>query len=289
MPAVSVVGLYNPTGSFTLGQGHTDGVELNGILGHRFNYSLGWVASSAASGLKAPDAEDAYVHIGLKSGGVALDGEGRYGPNVPDPKKPWAEKSITFDAFAYHGMSVLDNGTGVATATGAATPLPQRDGFNAIGGSIRGQYDSLVITTGGQLEAHQKPYQGSAATPAAAGPPPTPATPGNPDFTSSTAVLGYGEIDYVIFPWLVPGVRAEYTRMTVESSNPASLLRVIPGVALLARPNIKVVITGDIERAYGMPVTGSWGPAGGNIVAPGPGVMSKFEAEQINAGVFLAF
>ncbi len=95
MSAAVVGGLYNPSASFTLGQGHTDGVELNGIVGHRFDYAVGWVASSTASGLSLPNAEDLYAHIGVKSGGVALDGEGKYGPNVPDPRKPWAEKSIT--------------------------------------------------------------------------------------------------------------------------------------------------------------------------------------------------
>jgi len=109
MPGVSVIGLYNSStsvnsvGSFTLGQGHTDGMELNGIIKHRFDYALGWVASSNAIGLNALNAEDVYAHVGIKSGGVALDGEGKYGSNVPDAAKPWAEKAITLDAFGYHG------------------------------------------------------------------------------------------------------------------------------------------------------------------------------------------
>ena len=80
---------------------------------------LGWVASSNAPGLTLPNAEDVYAHIGMKSGGVALDGEGKYGPNVPDPRKPWAEKAITLDLFAYHGMQRLDNGTGTRRRRGA--------------------------------------------------------------------------------------------------------------------------------------------------------------------------
>lgn len=285
MPAVSVVGLYNPSGSFTLGQGHNDGAELNGIVGHRFGWSLGWVASSSASGLSMPNAEDVYAHIGVKSGGVALDGEGKYGPNVPDPDKPWAERSITLDAFAYHGMNVLDNGTGAVAGITPATPFPQRDRFDAVGATVHAQLDSAILTYGGQLERHLRPYPGSAATANPSGDP----IPGAPDYTSGRAFVTYGELDYVLFPWFVPAVRAEYTRTTVESSNPASLLRVMPGVAMLVRPNIKVVVTGDFEKAYGLPATGSWGPAGGAIVAPGPGVGSKFEAEQIITTVAVAF
>jgi hypothetical protein len=118
---------------------------------------------------------------------------------------------------------------------------------------------------------------------------------GTPDYTSATAIVAYGEVNYVVWPWFVPGVRAEYTRTTLEassnaaSSTAASLLRLIPGVAMLARPNIKVVLTGDIERAYGLPAVGSWTPAGGLAVPPGAGQPSKFEAEQINTTVAVAY
>ncbi len=281
---ISVVGLYNSSGSFALGQGHTDGAELNGILMHRIGYSLGWVASSAASGLSAPNAEDVYAHIGVKSGGVALDGEGKYGPNVPDPAKPWAEKAITVDAFAYHGLSVLDNGTG--TATGAPTsPLAQRDRVDAIGTSVRAQYESLTLDSGFQFERHGRPYVGTPATALPAGGP----LPGVPDYTDAKAIVQWNELSYVVFPWLVPAVRTEYTRATYESSNPVSLLRVIPGVAMLVRPNIRVILATDIERAYGVPVSGSWGAAGGAVVAPGAGQSSKFEAEQVTATVSAAY
>jgi hypothetical protein len=298
VPAVSVAGLYNPSASFTLGQGHTDGVELNGIAGHRFGYALGWVASGAATGLQLPNAEDAYVHVGVKSGGVALDGEGKYGPNVSDPRKPWAEKSITLDLFAYHGIARLDNGTGIVPG-GAASPVLQNDRFNAFGGVVRGQYDSLLVTAGVQLERHDAPYQGTPATANAAGSP----FPGAPSYANATGVVSYEEIDYVVWPWLVPGVRVEYTRLTLDASAPgvdprnggaASLTRVIPGVAMLVRPNIRVVLTGDFETAYGLPPAGSWGPAGGQLVANkfdsnGKYAPNAFEAEQINATVNVAY
>jgi hypothetical protein len=285
LPGVSVIGLYNPSGSFTLGQGHTDGIELNGTLIHRFGWALGWVASSNAAGLKALNAEDAYVHVGIKSGGVALDGEGKYGSNVPDPAKPWAEKAITLDAFAYHGLNVLDNGTGTV-AGGATVLVPQRDTFNAAGATVRAQYDSIVLDGGGQFEAHSRPYVGTSATAGQGG-----ATlPGVPDYTNAQGVVAWGELDYVIWPWLVPGVRAEYTVGTVEGGGPSfSLLRVIPGIAMLVRPDVRVIVTGDLETAKGAPVAGSWGAAGGATVAPSSGQQSSFQAETITATANVAF
>lgn len=294
-PAVSVAGLYNPSGSFTLGQGHTDGVEINGIAAHRFDYAIGWVASSAATGLKMPNAEDVYAHIGVKSGGVALDGEGKYGPNVPDPRKPWAEKSITLDVFAYHGLTRLDNGTGIAPTT----PILQNDRFNAVGAVVHAQYGSLLDTAGIQLESHSRPYQGTAATPNTNGSP----LPGAPNFANATAIVLYDEINYVVWPWLVPGVRFEYTRLSLDTSAPnldprnghfGSLARVIPGVAMLVRPNIRVALIADFETAYGLPPAASWGAAGGLLVpnkydSAGKYEQNAFEAEQITATLNVAY
>jgi hypothetical protein len=281
MPAVSAAGLYNPSASFTLGHGHTDGVELNGIIGHRFDYALGWVASSSGVSGSVPNAEDVYAHVGIKSGGVALDGEGKYGPNVPDPTKPWAEKAITLDLFAYHGLTRMDNGTGVAV-NGTPTPTGQDDRFNAAGVVAHGQWDSLVVMAGAQVERHDRPYLGSAATTLG-----TSAVPGVPDLTNATAIMQYDEIEYIVWPWFVPGVRVEYTQATVENGADAQLLRVVPGIAMLVRPNIKFTLTGDLEWGKNLPPVGDWSTSGAGVVSTATG--SKFEAEQINGTFGVAF
>jgi hypothetical protein len=283
MPAVSVAGLYNPSAGFTLGQGHTDGVELNGIAAHRFNYALGWVASSAAGGLSTPNAEDVYAHLGVKSGGVALDGEGKYGPNVPDPRKPWAEKAITFDLFAYHGLTRMDNGTGVAPGPGVAAPAVQQDDrFNAAGAVLHAQWDSALLTAGVQIERHDSPYPGTAGTLAG-----TTSFNGVPSFQNATAVMQYAEFDYIVWPWFVPGVRSEFTDAQVAGAADAQLLRLVPGIAMLARPNLKVLLTGDLEWGKNLPAIGTWSTSGAGVVNSAS--TTKFEAEQINATVAVAF
>jgi hypothetical protein len=282
MPGVSVGGLYNPTAGFTLGHGHTDGVEANGIVAHRFGYSLGWIGSTAASGLSAPNSEDVYAHLGVKLGGMSLDGEGTGGDAPADAQKPWNETAITFDVFGYHGLSRLDNGTGIV-AGGSAAAVRQDDRISALGGLIHAQLGSLVLMVGVNAEHHDRPYPGSAATANPSGG----VFNGVPDFTSATAVVQYDELDYIVWPWFVPGVRAEYTHASVEGGSDAQLLRIIPGIAMLARPNIKVILSGDLEWATNLPTVGNWGPASG-LVAPSTG-QSKFEAEQITATVGVAF
>ncbi len=71
-----------------------------------------------------------------------------------------------------------------------------------------------------------------------------------------------------------------------RGSSDAQLLRVIPGIAMLARPNIKVVVTGDLEWGKNLPTVGSWAPAGGFVA---PTTDAKFEAEQIGVVAAVAF
>jgi hypothetical protein len=168
---------------------------------------------------------------------------------------------------------------------GTAVGVPQKDSFNAAGTTIRAQYDSLQLDAGAQYESHSRPYAGTPATANPSGAP----IPGVPDTTTAKGVVTWGELDYVIWPWFVPGVRAEYTRGTVEASNPIGLLRVIPGIAMLVRPDVRVILTGDFETAYGAPVAGSWAPAGGLSASPAPGQATRFQAETLTATAAVAF
>ena len=214
--------------------------------------------------------------------------------SVPDPAKPWAEKSITLDAFGYHGVNVFDNGTGATTGGitaggvnvgGTTAVVLQRDSFDVAGLTLRAQYDSLVFNAGGQYEWHSHPYAGTPGMSGAT----TPAGAGVPNGTSSKGFVSWGELDYVIWPWFVPGVRTEYTLGSVDGASSFSLLRVIPGIAMLVRPDVRVILTGDFETATGIPPAGTWSPAGGATVPLASGQQTTFQAETITATAALAF
>lgn len=298
LPGISIAGLYNSGAGPVIGPtSHTDGVEVNGIVGHRVDYALGWIVSTAGTGLTLPDAQDFYAHVGAKIGGMALDGEGPCGAIVPNPMKPWEETSLTLDLYGYSGLTLFDNG--IAANTAAPAPLvPQNNHFAALGGAARLYLHSLEVSAGMQGEHHSQPYMGA---PGMAGPPPT---VGAPDGASASGLMTWGEVDYVVFPWLVPGLRAEYTRIDINgvspsidprSGNYASLARFIPGVATLIRPNIKVVLTGDFETAYGLPPAGSWAAAGGMLTpnrfsgTTGKYTQNSIEAEQVAISAAIAF
>jgi hypothetical protein len=278
LPLVSVAGLFNPNVAPLFGAAPADGVELNGIALHSISYSAGWVASTAQTGLPTPNSEDFYFHVGAKFGGMSLDGEGSRGMAVANPERPWSETSLTLDTFGYRGVIVADNNINYPMMT------PQRSAVNAIGHALRIHLNSLMLNGVFQYQSHHRPYPGSLPTPASL--PDQPNTlPGAPDNSKGRGVVASAELAYVLFPWLVPAVRAEYTWLSSKWGK-GSFMRIIPGVAALLRPNIRLYVFADIERAYDLPptsptYTGSWVSAGGNV-APESG-KTKTSFEQIGA------
>ena len=286
LPATSLGMLYNdsaPEDPLAMAFGHPVGIELNGVVAHYVDYSLGWMASGVAEDMDftTPNSQDAYAHIGFKLCGMTLDGEGRCGAQIADPKKPWSETSVTLDVFGYHGLSRLDANTDLAG------PNPKDDKFNVVGGDVNIQLGSLGLISGVEYEHHSNPYAGDPGDPGdPTAVPPIPATPPTDVTDSADGIMQFNELSYVVFPWLVPAVRTEYTRINTNQGGHPSLLRIMPTVAMLINPNLKVNVEGDIEHTQGASTpSGDWGGAGG-MIPPG---QNKTEAEQILLNAAWAF
>ena len=284
-PLVSAAGLFNGNQSLILGQGPSNGVELNGIAWHRMGYSLGWLASTTQAGLKAPNAQDFYARLGTKLGGMSLDGEGGPKETAQDVVRPWAETAITLDVFAYRGMTVVDNFTNAPQLT------PQENEVRAVGMAARAQLGSLSANVILQHQYHHSPYAGTDPRPASYPDQPV-ALPGVPDRKSGKAAIGAGELAYVVYPWLVPAVRVEHTRLDSNWGS-ANFTRFMPGVSLLLRSNIRLYVYADMQRAARLPpqapaYPGSWAAAGGTAVPPTV-VGRKSSVEAIVAKMAWAF
>jgi hypothetical protein len=234
--------------SFSIGSNY-NGVELNGVLGGRMDYSIGL---NAGANVDLRPTESFYGHVGYKVGGMRLDGEGG-GP--ADPARPWAETALTVDAFAYRSNSRF--------TTSAA--LPQQDPSTTLGLGLRGQVGALELNSGVYTEDHRHAQA---------------------DGTGARVNAQYNELSYVVFPWLVPAMRVEYLQLRPEGGDLAYDLRVIPGAAVLLRPNLKLVVAGQLEKASLAP-PGGWGPSGG-LAAPTTGV-TPVEIESVTIGFFTTF
>lgn len=246
---------------------HFNGVEVSGVLGGRFDYSVGL---NAGSSFDTRPSENFYGHVGAKLGGLALDGEGASG--IKDAMRPWEERAITFDAWAYRSV----NSANFTVTTPDDTIL--LDTATVLGGSLRAQFDSLEFTGGAYVESHNR------VTPDSSG-----ATPG----FGGSLLQAYGELSYIVQPWLVPALRLESTTVSSDVPGTDSIhnLRITPGIAAAVRPNIKLVLTATLESSSGTPPGGSWEAVGGTA-KPGPDSTSTsvgLELENVQLFAAMAF
>lgn len=249
---LSVTALYGATSdSWNVGNGY-NGVELAGTVQGLFDYSLG---ANAGSNVDVRSVGDYYAHIGYKLGGVRLDAE--KGSAVPDAKKPWAETALTFDAFYYRSSSRFN----------ALDASVWDDVASTFGGAIRAQWNSLELDVGAYQERHDHAQASGGAV---------------------RGLAGFGEVSYVLYPWLVPALRVEYLKLSPTGGPAVTDLRIIGGVAALIRPNLKLTLAAQVEKANGAP-PGGWAPASGMAM---PATLTGSvgpELEAVTLGLAFAF
>lgn len=235
--------------------------EVNGVVNGVVDYSAG-VTNGANSELRTPT--NVYLHLGTKLGGVRLDGEDN--SSVPNPAKPWAENAITLDAFYYHAKSRFTIPDPAATTTAPLPDLTRDDVANVLGGTVRAQYESLELDVGASYEMHSNPSTAGKAT----------------------VLSQFDELSYVIYPWLVPAIRFEYTRVSPDGGTVVSDSRLSFGAAALVRPNLKLVFSAQLEAASGAPPAG-WAPAGGVATPADPAGSVSLEIESVTLGMAYAY
>jgi hypothetical protein len=259
IPAIAVPQIFAGDGTLTPGANELNGVEIAGVFASgRLDYSVGINSGTNELAGAIRPSEDVYAHIGGKIGGMRLDGEGMGQASA----KPWEETALTIDAFAYEAQSYYNN----------EIPTPWSSGSFTYGGAVRGQIDSAELDLG-VMNQHWKKADSTE--------------------TLSNTLTVWGEASYVIYPWLIPAFRIEYTQVAdTAAGSPlngekADVIRYLPGVNFLIRPNVKVLVLADIEAGTSVP-PGGWAGASGAVISPPPG-MSSSEIETISFILDYAF
>jgi hypothetical protein len=240
-------------------------VELNSVLGGRLELGVGLNAGSHVESIRAT--ENVYGHAAYKFGGMRLDGEGSTGST--NVERPWAETALTVHGFASHANSTFTD----------AESAVQQDVSNTYGVGARLQVDSLELNVEGYLDKHDH------AT----------AVAGADGRAGSVDVwVGWAELSYILYPWLIPAVRVEHVRLEPGNGGVStSWTHLRPGVAVLVRPNVKFTVFGDIEMASGTPDQGgSWSGVGGTVgtVAPtDPNTSIDPQFASLNVGLVFVF
>ncbi len=203
------------------------GIELNGMAGGRFGYNAGVVEGFGA--LHAD--KDFYGHVTYKIGGLPLDGvtEGGAAPNNP---KPYIDNSLTIGAFAYAGTARL--------GVDSAGVMPDNK-FAMFGGDFNAWYENFNLFGGIGIRHDGHPFMNSTG-------------PGGASPSADTKVW-FAELDYVLFPWLLPGIRYESwsgQALDAESGSLTSYTdtQLSPGIVFLMRPNVKFTLRQSFAKLF---------------------------------------
>ncbi|MGE5185971.1 MAG: hypothetical protein ACM31C_28135 [Acidobacteriota bacterium] len=252
MTAVPVTGLYGATSDpFVFNDNH-NGIEVNGVVADYFNYSAGL---AAGTNVDSRNSANFYAHAGYKIGGATLDGE--HTDNVPQDLDH--EQAVTIDAFAYRAISRFDDSS--------MTPVLTKDTSLTFGGAVRAQMSELELDAGvfWQTDDHV-----------------------NSTAPTTTTLSQWNEVAYLVYPWLVVGGRVEFLRVAPDGGTAVSDFKLMPAVAALVRPNLKLTLTAPFEQASGAPDAG-WGAAGLSAAPADPASKVSFENESLQLQLWAAF
>jgi len=115
---------------------------------------------------------------------------------------------------------------------GATPAVSTGDTTRTFGVTARGQAGSAELNAGWYTQRHDR---------------------GTSTLAKVDADVEWGELSYVVFPWMVPAVRVERIGLKPSDGSNVNDVHLMPGVAFLVRPNVKAVLVGNIELAKGFP------------------------------------
>lgn len=197
------------------------GLELYGIVNHRFLYTAG-IAAGQGPGAESYDgntAKDYYAKVSYKIGGMGLDGTTMGGAGAePVETENWIDNSLKLSLFGYFG-----NGEDIQYSIGTQPALLEDISFNRIGFDAS-MYIGNLNVFGTILSGSDVLREGGDSS---------------TDRTFSYSAM-FVEANYVIKPWIIGVLR--YETLTPASDHAESYEMLIPNLTLLLRANVKFIM-----------------------------------------------
>ncbi len=197
------------------------GLELNGMAAGRFGWSAGVVEGFGP----AHSDKDVYGHVTYKFGGMPLDGVVK-SVKAESNTKPYIDNSLTLGLFGYAGTAAIGpDGAG----------LVQDSKFSMLGGDFNLFYDRFNLFGGVGIRHDGQPYVDGRGI-------------------GINTTVWFTELDVTVFPWLLPGIRYEsWNGEALDPETPGATLsytdsQIVPGIAFLIRPNVKVTLRGVFSK-----------------------------------------
>jgi len=198
------------------------GIEINGILESRFEYSVG-ILNGEGKATPFKDRKDVFARVAYKFGGMGLDGSGA-DVELKEADN-WEDDAVTVGAYTYVGNYLKTPSGGGATYS---------NNFNRFGFDLRAGYGRMELTGGVILGEDENPF-------------------GNLKKLEHTAY--FGEVDYIFYPWLVGVFRVNRAQSKLADDDRDKYWEINPNITILYRANIRFSIEGrfrvDEKRTIG--------------------------------------
>jgi hypothetical protein len=184
----------------------------------RFGYSAGIVEGFG----NTHSDKDFYGHITYKLGGLPLDGVSEGVPALNN-SQPYIDNSLTLGTFVYRGSASM-----------GSSDAAQGNNFTMAGGDINAFYDRFNLFAGAGVRHDETPFLA------------------DPLGQAANTTVWFTELDMVVYPWLLPGVRFEswHSQALDAGGNVAGYtdLNIVPGIVFLVRPNVKFALRTSVEK-----------------------------------------
>ena len=209
------------------------GIELRGILGHRFQYAAGVVNGEGATVSDATDEKDFYGRVGAKFGGIPLDGFEPAGLTTLKHTDNWADNSLNFGAYFYSGNYLTSNHVD--------------NDFFRFGADLHGNYNKFNLFAGAIFGRDNNPSGLISAT--------------NKE-RNLNSLAWFVEPQYLFFPWLIAGVRFGDISSNQNDNDIDKYSTILPNLTIFARENVRFTIEGLIKiesdrKVEGKNITGN--------------------------------
>lgn len=197
-------------------------IEVNGLLGGRLFYGAGLSQGLQDGATDANARKDLYYKVRYKLGG--LDFAGRYDPGYEPGTQMQGQlldRGLVVEHFGYFGDETTE-------------AVPQGD-HRAFGVALRALLGRADLGVGYVVRTFERPWSELAR--------------GELD-----AVSFFGRGEYLVLPWALAYLKAE--RFSVSAGDlppeaterpvPSESTRIMPGVVLLVRQNVRLVLEGEL-------------------------------------------
>lgn len=198
---------YRVTNAFRLRDAQS-GVEVAGVPHRSVEYVAGVVNGQGVSVNDPNKEKDYYGRVGVKIGGMGLDGSGGEEADELAIADNYVDDAVTLGVYAYSGVSTL--------ATSATPPVAFRNKFTRFGLDARVNHGRTYFLAGIARGEDKNPYNTGAK-----------------DVESTPWFI---EADRVFKPWLIGVLR--YERLEIDGK--PNLTQVVPNVTFLARANVRL-------------------------------------------------